>query len=240
MNEAQNIFSRHEIKYIVTDGQRAAVEGAVAGNMRPDKHGESTVISLYLDTPDKLLARRCLLRPEYKQKLRLRSYGPAGPSDRVFLELKEKYGDLSYKRRIQLPEREAMAFARSGGPLPDGQIARELIWARSALPGLAPAICVSSRRRAFFSSLEGEDIRVTLDRDIRWRDYDLSLTAEPEGETLLPDGLSVLEVKTAAAMPLWLAEELSALRLYRTGFSKYGGAYAAQQSKKIKGDGICA
>ena len=34
-----------------------------------------------------------------------------------------------------------------------------------------------------------------------------------------------MEVKIADSMPIWLAEELAKLQVYKTSFSKYGHAY---------------
>ena len=34
-----------------------------------------------------------------------------------------------------------------------------------------------------------------------------------------------MEVKISGAMPMWLAQQLAALRIYKVSFSKYGTAY---------------
>lgn len=80
--------------------------------MRPDIYGESTVCSVYYDTPDFRLIRASLEKPVYKEKLRLRSYGPAQADQPVFLELKKKYDGVVYKRRICLPLYEAVRQSR--------------------------------------------------------------------------------------------------------------------------------
>ena len=46
-----------------------------------------------------------------------------------------------------------------------------------------------------------------------------------------------MEVKIGGAMPIWLAQQLAALRIYKISFSKYGTAYrlyctAEQQTKE--------
>lgn len=55
--------------------------------------------SLYYDTENFRLIRRSIERPEYKEKLRLRSYGLAHADDNVFLELKKKSEGIVFKRR---------------------------------------------------------------------------------------------------------------------------------------------
>ena len=103
-------FERRELKYRITDAQRAALEAAFDARMVPDEHGESTICNIYYDTADYRLIRASLEKPAYKEKLRLRSYGVTEPGGEVFLELKKKYKGIVYKRRITLPEDAAGEF----------------------------------------------------------------------------------------------------------------------------------
>ena len=103
-------FERRELKYRITDAQRAALEAAFGTQMIPDEHGESTICNIYYDTADYRLIRASLEKPAYKEKLRLRSYGVTEPGGEVFLELKKKYKGIVYKRRITLPEDAAGEF----------------------------------------------------------------------------------------------------------------------------------
>ena len=103
-------FERRELKYRITDAQRAALEAAFDARMVPDEHGESTICNIYYDTADYRLIRASLEKPAYKEKLRLRSYGVTEPGGEVFLELKKKYKGIVYKRRITLPEDAAGDF----------------------------------------------------------------------------------------------------------------------------------
>ena len=45
-------FERRELKYRITDAQRAALEAAFGARMVPDEHGESTICNIYYDTAD--------------------------------------------------------------------------------------------------------------------------------------------------------------------------------------------
>ncbi len=103
-------FERRELKYRITDAQRAALEAAFDARMVPDEHGESTICNIYYETADYRLIRASLEKPAYKEKLRLRSYGVTEPGGEVFLELKKKYKGIAYKRRITLPEDSAGEF----------------------------------------------------------------------------------------------------------------------------------
>lgn len=237
-----NIFQRHEVKYLVDSRQRALLEQAFRVHMRPDPHGESTVCSLYYDTPDFRLIRRSLEKPLYKEKLRARSYGSVSAEDDVFLELKKKYRGVVYKRRISLPEWEAAACMAGLRPFPsDSQIGREIEYFCSFYEGLGPAVFLCYDRCAYFSAVD-PGLRATFDTNIRWRDEDLSLTADAGGERLLPPGQSLFEIKTANAIPLWLVEALEAGEIRQASFSKYGEAYRriCRRAEKEKEGVSCA
>lgn len=219
------IFERRELKFLLNSQQRRCLEQCMQGRMRPDEHGESTICNIYYDTPDYRLIRRSLNGGIYKEKIRMRSYGVAYGSDPVFLELKKKYNDVVYKRRIQLPLDRAEAFMAGRLPLPeDTQIARELSFSKAYYENLLPAVHLSYDRSAWYA-VDDADFRLTLDRNIRWHSEDCSLSSLPYGHNLLEPGQSLLEIKTSAAIPLWLVHVLSNCQIRKTSFSKYGHAY---------------
>ena len=220
-------FERRELKYRITDAQRAALEAAFGARMVPDEHSESTICNIYYDTADYRLIRASLEKPAYKEKLRLRSYGVTEPGGEVFLELKKKYKGIVYKRRITLPEDAAGEFIAGRAPLGEhGQIGREIEYFTSIYAPLRPAVHLSYERSAWFSR-EDRDLRITFDENIRFRQEDVSLTLPAGGQRILPEGESLMEIKAAAALPLWLVSELDTLGIYQSTFSKYGEAYKA-------------
>ncbi|MCR5090139.1 MAG: polyphosphate polymerase domain-containing protein [Oscillospiraceae bacterium] len=234
------IFERHEIKFLLNHQQRSRLEQSIADRMRPDEHGESTVCNVYYDTPDFLLIRRSLERGIYKEKLRMRSYGPAYGEDSVFLELKKKYKGIVYKRRISLSLESAEAYMCGKAPLPErSQIAREIDWFRGFYGELLPAVHLSYDRSAFYA-LDDPELRLTFDRNILWQTEDCSLSALPCGRSLLGSGESLLEIKTASSVPLWLAAELDRNGIRKTSFSKYGCAYTSMLNDYQTGGVICA
>lgn len=229
----QTVFKRREVKYLVSADVRARLEPLLAQHMVADEHGKSTICNVYFDTPLCLLTRRSIEHPQYKEKVRLRSYGTAGQHTPAYLELKKKVDGVVYKRRIQTNAPLAMRFIREGDQrlIGDSQVARELTWTRNYYGDLEPAVYVSYDREAFFAAGD-RDFRVTFDQDIRWRSRDVDLTVEPGGEALLPPGMQLMELKCGGAMPLWMAQFLSANGLCCTGFSKVGLAYTRMFERK--------
>ena len=247
----QMIFKRFEIKYMIDEAVFEKLMQVMDGYMIADEHGRSTVCSLYYDTPKHLLIRRSLEHPVYKEKLRLRSYGVAKPSDTVFVELKKKFCSVVYKRRIAMTYDRALSYLAGNGQIADSkiaesqiagsqiaesqitdlqitdlQIASEINYALKIYENLAPAVLLSYEREAFYAR-NNHEFRVTFDRNILWRDYDLSLDKGIYGTPILADQKVLMEVKTDGAIPGWMVDFLTQNKLYKTSFSKYGTAYRA-------------
>lgn len=221
---ADFVFRRREQKYLLNEKQAAAVKEAMAQYMEPDRYAVSAIRNIYYDTPDYRLIRRSLEKPEYKEKLRLRSYGDATENSKVFLEMKKKYQGVVYKRRIALANRQAMEYmANPDIQLADTQIGRELDYFKRFYGDLFPALYMSYDRNSW-RSRDGQ-LRITLDWNIRYRMENVDLTLPNSGTLLLEPGTYLMEVKAPGAMPLWLVKLLSENQIRQTSFSKYGAAY---------------
>ena len=227
----QMVFKRYEIKYRMNLRQQAAVLQAMEPYMKADEYGLSSIRNLYYDTPDYRLIRTSMEKPVYKEKLRLRGYGRRGDEDEVFLELKKKYRDVVYKRRIALPYGEAIQALAGERPLPDSQIGREIGYALDYYRPLRPAVFLSYDRIAYYDC-GGSDFRVTFDRNIRYRRDEVTLDSENWGAPLLEEDEVLMELKTSGAIPLWMVRALSAQGLNKTSFSKYGAAYQEMIQQK--------
>ena len=147
----QTVFQRYELKYLLTQEQKKKILQAIAPYMELDQYGRTTIRNLYFDTGNYRLARHSIEKPSYKEKLRVRSYSQADPESPVFVELKKKYRNVVYKRRIALPEKEAMEWLQGGSCSQDVQISREVDYFLSYYRNLAPVVFLSYEREAFFS-----------------------------------------------------------------------------------------
>lgn len=222
----QLVFKRQELKYRLTSAQRSRLEVVMARHMVPDKHGPTTVRNVYYDTPSHLLIRRSMEHPLYKEKIRLRSYGDASVSTPVFVELKKKMDGVVYKRRTVLPLGDADAMLM-GIREPQGQIERELAFSAQRYEGLRPAMYIAYDREAFYAR-DDHEFRITLDRRIRCRWDDVTLTGDTDGRLLIGEDESLMEIKGIGAMPLWMVGFLSEEGLRKASFSKYGAAWSLQ------------
>ena len=220
-------MKRYEMKYILSPEQTAYFKEKVKGHMQIDKFGLTSIASLYYDTPNYRLIRTSIEKPPFKEKIRLRSYGLATESSPVFLELKRKAYGIVYKRRVQSTIPLVKKFFDGEGDIcAGGQINKEITTFRDYYKELVPACLIIYDRVAYFEP--GGDLRLTIDHNPRYRTEDLTLTYSMDGESLLPEGYTILEVKVQQAVPLWLSAILAEGKIYKGSFSKYGEAYRQQ------------
>ncbi|MBE6541492.1 MAG: polyphosphate polymerase domain-containing protein [Ruminococcaceae bacterium] len=221
----QTVFRRYELKYVLTIAQKERILSSVTKYMIPDQYGKTTIRNLYFDTDTYLLIRRSIEKPVYKEKLRLRSYSQVSSEDTVFAELKKKFNGVVYKRRLSLAERDAVTWLCGGGESPvNTQISREIDYFRGFYAPLYPTVFLAYDREAYYSD-EEDGFRVTFDDSVLARQTDLSLRSEVYGTPILEDGKVLMEIKCSGGIPLWMTELLSAEKLCKTPFSKYGTAY---------------
>lgn len=230
---AINTFARKEIKFLLDMRQYENLMETLQLYMNPDKFcvggKEYGIYNIYYDTPDDYLIRESLSKPYYKEKIRLRSYySPASPEDLVFLEIKKKIGGIVTKRRVSMTLAESDEYFLSRKKPQTKkyiteQVFRELDTFLNMYPVL-PKQYISYQREAFFGK-DDNDFRLTFDRKITERRYDLSLDCESYGNQIIREDQRLMEVKVGNAVPEWLIEKLSELEIYKTSFSKYGKAY---------------
>ena len=124
-------------------------------------------------------------------------------------------------------------FYGEGDICAGGQINREITTFRDYYQTLVPACLIVYDRVAYFQP-DG-DLRLTIDHNPRYRYEDLNLTTSMEGNSLLKEGYTILEVKVQQAVPLWLSAILTKGHIYKGSFSKYGEAYR-QQLLKVRNE----
>ena len=225
MAEYKMVFKRYEMKYLLDEDQRDRIYEILDSHMAIDQYGHSEIRNVYYDTDSFRLIRRSIEKPLYKEKLRFRSYGRPKKDGKIFVELKKKYDGVVYKRRLTMPLDEATRWlADEDAVPPEGQIGAEIDFFKHRYEGLGPAMSVFYEREAY-TPKDGSDLRVTIDTNIRSSLEDVSLRADGPEHVVLPEGYTLMELKTMGGIPLWMVDVLSRNRTYRASFSKYGNAY---------------
>lgn len=229
---AIEVFNRYEHKYLLDRKTFDSVIKILDGHMVLDAHNAGhrpyTISNIYFDTPDDYLIRTSLSKPVYKEKLRLRAYGVPRADAKVYLEIKKKFNGIVNKRRTALRLNEAYDFVLSGKALKpkdymNRQVLREIEYFLT-IYNVVPKLYLAYDRIAYFEK-DNPDLRISFDRNIRSRQYDLRLENGDYGERLFSEETYLMEIKTSLAKPLWLAHALSALDIKRRSFSKYGTVF---------------
>ena len=230
-----NTFMRREIKYLLTQDQKQEILERISTYMTEDRYSNQTISSLYCDNGEDILIRTSLDKPVYKEKLRLRAYGTPQDDSRVFLEIKKKFEGVVYKRRAKMNFAQAMDYLESG-VVPDfkqyneRQVMAEISYMVQRFT-LKPKAAIFYDRRAFFGN-DDHELRLTLDGNVRYRLDDLDLRHGTQGTLLSEQPHCVMEIKSANAIPLWLAGILSEIAVYPGSFSKYGSVYQEKLAHK--------
>lgn len=216
---SNSIFERYEIKYLLTNDTYQQFLSRIKDKIEPDKFPNTLIRSIYYDTDDDLLIRRSIEKPVYKEKLRIRTYGL--DNKKVFLEIKKKYLGKVYKRRISLNYSDVDRFLTEKND--KTQIGKEIITFCNHYKSLKPKMLIMYERDAYLR--RGTDLRITFDKNISFRNFDLNFNSNLEGKKIINSDFVLMEIKVMHTMPVWLVKVLSELKIYKTSFSKYGLAY---------------
>ncbi len=227
-----SVMKRYELKYYLNKDELQYFMNRISEYMKVDKYGLTSIASLYYDTPDFRLINRSIEKPNYKEKLRLRSYGLAKDDTQTFLEIKRKCDGVVSKRRISLLEKEAEDLLINKESKEKDQISRELEAFLEVHKRVEPKYLIIYDRLAYYQ--DNSDLRITIDMNPRYRNYDLNLHTSMDGSPLIEEEGAILEVKVQHSVPIWLAKILSEGKIYQTSFSKVGTAHKKEMAKKEK------
>lgn len=234
MNNIIYNFERVEKKYILSAQQYQEFKRRIDTNIEEDTYNKYTICNIYFDTDSYDLIRESLNKPPYKEKMRLRSYGIPNEKDMVFIELKKKYDHTVFKRRLSCTLHEAEIFLKYGKAISgNDQVFHEIEYFMN-FHHPYPKLYLAYDRSAFRGKID-QDLRITFDFNIRYRNYDLHLSDGDYGEHYFQKKDVLMEIKVAQSLPLWLVDILSDMHIYPTSFSKYGNIYVKDIALKTIG-----
>jgi len=228
-----DVFNRDESKYVIDEKAAQAMFGELLNFMKVDEYGVQTVNNVFFDTDSFELARASILKPAFKEKLRLRGYGELTPSSTVYIEIKKKFSGVVYKRRVGMKLSEAEAYLYDGvKPI----VAEKDSFNFSEIDRFIerynpkPKVFLAYERVALCPKSPSCDLRITFDRNVRAQTHSLTLGGG-SGGTEFAVGKVIMEVKTLNALPLWLSHIMASKRIYPSSFSKYGEYYESHANE---------
>ncbi len=269
--DARMTAHRREAKYLVSMDQARAVAAVLTRELESHRHrGEGAnalpaahhyVTTIYFDTASRTLFRAAHDSADNHVKLRAKEYYDVHPgltetaTDRrqlvrfqpiLWLELKQRDGVHTGKRRIGIPRRDVPAFFEHG------QISQEMVniqeatygrETRAVLGAVAElcascdeplrADCLVNYRRTAWQDPAGA-LRVTIDTGLAlfappvdlW-ERDRALTRQTLGAPVTVEARRVLEIKSHGEQPGWLADVLREHDIRPDAFSKFEAASKA-------------
>ena len=231
---AIKVFNRVEKKYLITTAKKKRLLKVIKNHMEKDKYFQSEVSNLYFDNDNYDLIIQSIERPEFKEKLRARSYEGY---DRVFLEIKTKLkgkdDNVGYKRRVMITHKDFDELiskktnlvdlaSRSIETANDLQIAKEVDYLIGHFD-LKPKILLTYNRESYKSE---NDLRITFDEKLKYRYKNLNLNKAKRDRIYFKDKHNIImEIKASNGIPSWLCEIMSEENIYPQQFSKIGKVY---------------
>ena len=233
--EDQKTFDRIEKKCLITTWQKNAMLEIIRENMAKDNYYISEVFNIYFDNENHDLIIQSIDQPQFKEKLRARSYGGY---DKVFFEIKTKLrsrdnNNVGYKRRVMVSKKDYRKIAKNGARLSeiitenaegirDRQIAREVDYLIGHFD-LKPKILVFYVRESY----QGADgLRITFDENLKYRTKNINFAKNKADKDYFENEKNIImEIKAHGVLPLWLVKKLSAEKIFPEQFSKVGKIY---------------
>ncbi len=215
---------RHELKYPITSAQMAVLQNRISGAVPLDSHvgpnGKYTITSLYFDD----YYNRCYYENENgtdpREKFRIRIYNHS--KERISLELKRKERGKTLKKSTMLTEEETRLIM--AGITPEKRQENPALLNKFLLEKethlLHPVIIVEYERFPYV--YKDGNVRITFDTNMASSDFTQSfLDGGYPLRPIMPNGLSLLEVKYDEFIPDFIYNLLSLDNLRQTAYSKY-------------------
>jgi len=239
-----SIWSRHEIKYVISQAQAAAIEDFIRPYMLLDHYCQGRperaypIVTLYLDSKNLLLCRESLTGQKNRFKLRIRSYTDEPNYPRYF-EIKRRAGKIIIKSRARVLLSEMMDLLSGPGVRDYGHDGEEealrqfKLYAGSI--GARPVVRTRYIRRAFQGRVD-KRVRITFDRQLCFKvTPTLDVGLNGAGWHLLKHNMIVLEIKFTGTCPAWIGRMTRQFNLRQQSVSKY-----ARSIKRASFLGFCA
>lgn len=218
----QRVERKYPLPDALLDAALAELRGILPVYHYKGDHDWSSIRTIYLDTPDLMCYQEYEKNLPVRRKIRLRQYGVDGRFEGLWwVELKVKNRNLSLKRRFCCGPDE-LACLMEGRDVLD-RVAKynprdvsntyHVIQSMIVEQHLVPAVRVDYERMSF-QPPGSEDIRLTLDRDVRFTSPCMRFRGRLDG--------LIIEIKHHGIKPPWFLELRQRLGLKRARrFSKF-------------------
>jgi hypothetical protein len=218
---------RDELKYVLSQRDRAVLLERWRRHLVRDRHTQvdaiTPILSQYYDTPAFDFCRDKIDGIWFRNKVRIRTYGTGfRPRQATFLEIKQRLGEQVRKIRQPIEFTGPENLDPSTWRFPDA-VAEHAFGSLIHRTNLRPSARVWYQREAYQGTVE-PDVRVTFDSFLTglfpFEEMTRAHIASPE-RGLLPDQLTILEVKSTSGIPCWVSEGAEFVELVQRSVPKY-------------------
>lgn len=215
--------SRVEFKYHINYFQYISLSQRLSNVLVEDKHNGDRgylIRSLYFDDYGDGDFYDKLAGLENRKKIRLRTYSIH--AEQVKLEIKRKYGDSQEKKSVLIDREDAKELIKCNYEVLkkyDSETASS-IYNIMKMNRSRPVVLIEYRRKAFIHPMN--NIRITLDNDIRSNEFDFDIFNK--AVVMIPTDdydTNILEVKYNNFIFKYITDLFSSLDLERQSYSKY-------------------
>lgn len=216
---------RHELKYETDPDKASLIRHSIAPALKADRYtdpdGSYLVKSLYFETPYSNDYHDKELGVQFRQKVRLRSYGN---SDVYKLEIKSKNGDVATKYSVSLSLQQAKMVADGNYSciLDIGSRNRMYIYHQLVTNVYRPLMVVTYKRYPFTNP--AGNFRLTFDEDIRYSVSPQSVFSDIPATGLATDK-TIIEIKYDDFVPDWITDFLLKSGINAGESSKFAAAF---------------
>lgn len=217
------IVNRRELKYPIGEVDYYKVNELFQKVLTPDYNNKEygyKIRSLYFDSLNNDDYFQKIDGEEVRKKIRLRIYDTK--TNNVKLEIKRKINISQIKETITISKEDAIALINKDYSV---LLKYENNTAKSAynimtLGQYRPVVLVDYNRRAYIHN--ENNIRVTLDSDIKSNEFDFDMFSDDVIMTPIVDYYNaVLEVKFDGELFCWISQALAGLDTTNRSLSKY-------------------
>lgn len=217
------IVNRRELKYPIGEIDYYKVNELFKKVLTPDKNNKEygyRIRSLYFDSINNCDYFSKMDGEEIRKKIRLRIYDTN--TDIVKLEIKRKLNISQIKETTTISREDAITLINKDYSVLlkyDNQTAHSA-YNIMTVQQYQPVVLVDYNRRAYIHN--ENNIRVTLDSDIRSNEFDFNMFSEDVIMTPIVDYYNaLLEVKFDGELFCWISQALTDLDTTNQSLSKY-------------------
>ncbi len=238
---------RFERKYIIDFNTYKKLKEELKPYFNLDKHGdengEYVVSSLYYDSSDFRAYREKVDGEKQRSKVRLRTYKDffgrrLMPKDKLLLEIKKRDNlNVSKKKAVMFTD-EAISFIKNPilnknllNKYKKGMYALTEAAQLKTLHDIKPAVIVTYIRQAFVNKF-GPQVRITFDKNVKYRGFDFDVHNINCREYVLDPRLIILEIKYNEILPIWISNIIGKYSLKLNTFGKYCTSVERMMNKR--------